>query len=35
MALLIYESGIDKYMDQLAKLIREKLELDEILESCS
>ena len=31
MALLIYESDIDKYMDELAKVIREKLELDEIL----
>ena len=31
MALLIYETGIDKYMEKLARLIREKLELDEIL----
>ena len=31
MALLIYESGIDKYLDELANLIKKKLELDEIL----
>ena len=32
MALLIYESGIDKYMDELDELIRKKLDLDEILD---